>query len=78
MHQRLDTDKIYIYVNNAFELKYQYLINCREKVGIKKLKNLKAFIDYSQRTDVYENLENCNPTKKSVDSEWWYDSRYGI
>ena len=41
------------------------LINGREKVGIKKLKNLKAFIGYSQIIDnVYENLEDYNPTKK--------------
>ena len=32
---------------------------------MKKLKNPKAFIDYSQITDdVYENLESCNPAKK--------------
>ena len=41
------------------------LINGREKVGIKILKNPKAFIDYSQKTDdVYENLEDYNSTKK--------------
>ena len=28
------------------------------------LKNPKAFIDYSQTTYVYENLEDYNPTKK--------------
>ena len=34
------------------------------KVGIKKLKNSKAFIDYSQTIDnIYENLEDYNPTK---------------
>ena len=41
------------------------LIKGREKVGIENLKNLKAFIDYSQTIDdVYENLEGYNPTKK--------------
>ena len=40
------------------------LINWREKVGVKKLKNQKAFIDYSQTINVYENLEDYNPTKK--------------
>ena len=40
------------------------LINGREKAEIKTLKNLKAFIDYSQTVDdVYENLEDHNPTK---------------
>ena len=41
------------------------LINGREKVGIKKLRNLKALIDYSQTIDdVYRNLEEYKPTKK--------------
>ena len=40
-------------------------INRREKVGIKNLKNPKAFTDYSQTIDdAYENLEDNNPTKK--------------
>ena len=45
-------------------MKYR-LINGKEKGGIKELKNLKSFIDYSQTIDdVYENLEDYNPTKK--------------
>ena len=64
-HQRPDIDKIYLYVKDPFESKYQLLINGREKVGIENLKNPKAFIDYSQTIDdVYENLEDYNPTKK--------------
>ena len=54
----------------SFKSKYHLLIKGREKVRIKKLKNAKAFIDYSQTTDdVYENLEDYNSTKKkSIDS----------
>ena len=64
-NQRADIDKIYSYVKGPFESKYQLLINVREKIGIENLKNLKAFIDYSQTTDdVYENLEDYNLTKK--------------
>ena len=60
-----DIGKIYLYVKDPFESKYQLLINGREKVGIENLKNPKAFIDYSQTIDdVYENLEDYNPTKK--------------
>ena len=44
--------KIYLYVKDPFESKYQLLINGREKVRIKKLKNPKAFIDYSKTVDV--------------------------
>ena len=41
------------------------LINGKEKAGNGNLKYPKAFINYSQTIDdVYENLENCNPTKK--------------
>ena len=54
-----------MYVKDPFKSKYQVLVNRREKVGIKNLKNPKAFIDYSQKIDdVYENLEDYNPTKK--------------
>ena len=64
-HQRPDTDKIYLCVKDPFESKYQLPINGREKVAIKTLKNPKASIDYSQTIDdVYENLEDYNPTKK--------------
>ena len=49
-NQRPDIDKIYLYVKNPFESKYQLLINGRQKVRIKKL-NPKVFIDYSQAID---------------------------
>ena len=66
--QQPDADEIYLYVKDAFELKYELLINGREKVRKKTPKNPKAFIDYSQTIDdVYENLENYNlPKKKRV------------
>ena len=41
------------------------LINGRGNVGTKKLKSPKAFTDYSETVDnVYEKLEDYNPTKK--------------
>ena len=64
-NQQPDIEKIYLYVKDPLEPKYQLLINGRENVGIKILKSPKAFIDYSQTiNDVYEKLEDCNPTKK--------------
>ena len=70
-------DKIYLYVKDLFESKYQLLIN-EKKVEIKKLKSPKAVIDYSQTiNDVYENLKDCNPTKKRR-KLIVYDSRYEI
>ena len=74
--QRSDTDKLYLYVKDPFESKYQLLINGREKVRIKNLRHPNEFIDYSQTIDdVYENLEDYNPAKNS---RCWCDSRYGI
>ena len=64
-HKRPDIDKIYLWVKDPFESKYQLLINEREKIGIKELKNPKAFIDYSGTIDdVCENLEDHTLTKK--------------
>ena len=65
MCYRPDIDKIYLYVKDLFESKYQLLVNGREKVGIENLRNPQAFIDYSQTiAGVYENLESYHPTKK--------------
>ena len=64
-NQRPDIDKIYLYVKDALKSKYQLLIDEREKVGIKRLKNSTAFTDYSHTIDdVYENLEDYNAAKK--------------
>ena len=64
-NQRPDIDKIYLHVKYLFESRYQLLINGRKKIGIKKFKNPKTFIDYSQIIDyVSQNLEDYNPTKK--------------
>ena len=64
-NQQPDIDKIFLYVKDLFESKYQLLINRRENVRIKKIKSSKAFIDYSQTIDdIYENLEDYNSTKK--------------
>ena len=44
--------------HHTFDSKYQLPSNRREKVGIKELKNPKAFTDYSQTIDdIYKNLE---------------------
>ena len=64
-NQQPDFEKICLYVRDPLESKNLLLINERQKVGIKKLKNPKAFIDYSQTIDgVYGNLEDYNPRKK--------------
>ena len=56
-NRRPDIDKIYLYVEDTFD-QSQVLVNGREKVGNKKLKDLETYIDYSQTfDDVYETLE---------------------
>ena len=52
-NQRPDIDKVFLYVKDPFKSKCQLLINGREKVGIKKLQNPKAFIDYSQKLTMF-------------------------
>ena len=39
-------DKIYLYVKDLEEPKYQFLIDKREEVGLKKLKDPTAYIEY--------------------------------
>ena len=46
-HRQSDIDKICLYIKDPFKSKYHLLINKRElKIVIKKLKNLKAYINY--------------------------------
>ena len=45
-HQQPDVNKIYLYVKDPFQSKYQLFINGREKAGIENLKNPKPFTDY--------------------------------
>ena len=42
-----DIDKIYLYANDPYEAKYQYLINKRESTGLKHFNDKKDFIEYS-------------------------------
>ena len=67
-HQLPDFDKIYLYVKDPFEQKYQLLFNGREKVGITQTKNRKAFIDYHTQlmmsmkiynTIIHQGKEKC-------------------
>ena len=59
-------DKIYLYAKNAYESKYQYLINKREGVGISHFNDPKAFIEYSNDIhDVYKNINEYNPDKEN-------------
>ena len=64
-HQQPGIVKIYLFVKDLLESTYHLLINGREKIRIRILKNPKVFVVYSQTfEDVYENLESYNPTEK--------------
>ena len=41
-----DIDKIYFYVKDPYEKKYQFLINKREGTNLKHFSDCKAFIEY--------------------------------
>ena len=52
-------DKIYLYVKDLHEPKYEYLINKREQAGIKTLNDPHAFIEYSDdMNDVPDDINN--------------------
>ena len=61
-----DIDKIYLYAKDPYEAKYQYLINKRERVGINRLNDPKAFIEYfNNMHKVYKNIDKYNPDKEN-------------
>ena len=47
MNNRLDLYKVYLYAKDPYEAKYQFLIDKREKTGLKHFNDPKAFIGYS-------------------------------
>ena len=54
-----DIDKIYLYAQDPYEEKYQYLINKREKIGVNHYDDPKAFMEYlNDMQDVYKNIED--------------------
>ena len=56
---------------------YQFLTNKRESTPFKHFKDSKAFIEYSNDTDdIYKNIEEYNPNKKTINRFWWYDCWY--
>ena len=62
-------DKIYLYAKDPYEAKYQFLINERESRGLQHCNDSndsKVFIEYlNDMDDIYKNIEECNPNKKS-------------
>ena len=61
INNQQDVDKIYLYVKDPYEDKYQYLINKRESVGIRSIK-IEYFNDMHK---IYKNIGNYNPDKEN-------------
>ena len=60
-----DIDKIYLYVKDPYETKYQFLINKLEKVGLNHFNDLKVFIECSNvMQEVYKNIDDYNRYKE--------------
>ena len=58
-------DKIYLYAKDLEEPKYQFLIEKREKAGLKNVKDQNAFIECSNNMDdIYDNIEDYNKKRK--------------
>ena len=58
-------DKIYLYVKDLNEPKYQFLNKKCEDVGIKHLNDPKAFIECSSTMDdIYNNIDDYKPSRK--------------
>ena len=58
-------DKIYLYPKDLEDPKYQFLINKREKAGLKNLNDPTAFIEHSSAMDdIFENIEDYNKKRK--------------
>ena len=59
-------NKIYLYVKDLYEAKYQYLIKIREKVGIDHHNDPRAYIEYSNdMRNVYKNIGDYNPDSEN-------------
>ena len=56
--------KIYLYLKNSHEAKYQFLINNRKSVGLEYFHNTEAFIKYSNNmNDIYKIIDYYNSDK---------------
>ena len=64
--QQDDIDKIYLYVKDLSETKYEFLIKKREDARTKHLNDLSAFIEcYNTMDDINENIDDYKQEKES-------------
>ena len=63
-HQRPDINKVFFWIKDLFESKYQLLMNLRKNVGLQKFKNFKIYWLFANNWWWLWKLEDYNPTKK--------------
>ena len=60
-----DIDKIYLYVKDPQDTKYQFFISKRESIELKHFSDSKAFTEYSNgMQDVYKNVDEYRIDKE--------------
>ena len=65
LNETTSVDKIYLYVKDLSEPKYELLINNRKNAGIKHFNDSTAFIEYSNdMDDVFTNIDDYNKKRK--------------
>ena len=65
MEEQDDTDKIYLYAKDLSKPKYEFLIKSRKDVGTNHYNDPNAFFECSNRMyNVYQNIDDCNPSRK--------------
>ena len=65
INQQPDIDKMYLYANDQYEVKYQFLTSKRKSTGLKYFNDSKAFIKYSNdMADIYKGIEEYKPNRK--------------
>ena len=65
MNKTTPVDKIYLYVKDLSEPKYEFLINNRKNAGIKHFNDPTAFTEYSNdMNDIFINIDDYNKQRK--------------
>ena len=60
-----DIDKIYLYAKDPYEAKYHYIINKRDKEGLRYYEDLRVLLENSNDMQyLYENFEEYNLVRK--------------
>ena len=58
INQQPDINKICLYANDPYKVKYQLLINKKENAAVEHLNDSKCFIEYSNDIDnIYKKIE---------------------